>query len=70
MKANPTEQETTDSETQKRPSFLATLSHFIHRRFIWLLLGAYAVAAWWPDWGLWIRDVSLGETTGNCSSRS
>lgn len=61
MKTDPTEQNTSGSETQKPLPFLAALSHFIHRRFIWLLLGAYAVAAWWPSWGLWIRDVSLGE---------
>jgi BASS family bile acid:Na+ symporter len=41
--------------------FLAALSHFLHRYFIWLLLGAYALAASYPAPGLWINDVSLGE---------
>jgi BASS family bile acid:Na+ symporter len=36
------------------------LSHFIHRHFVWLLLGSYAVAALCPAVGLWIRSVSFG----------
>jgi BASS family bile acid:Na+ symporter len=41
--------------------FLAALSHFLHRHFIWLLLGAYALAAAYPGPGLWIKDVAFGE---------
>jgi BASS family bile acid:Na+ symporter len=41
--------------------FLAALSQFLHRHFIWLLLGAYALAAAYPAPGLWIKDVSCGE---------
>ncbi len=41
---------------------LISLSHFVHRRFIWLLLCAYAVAAVWPAWGLWIRSVQVLKT--------
>lgn len=41
---------------------LVTLvSGFLHAHFLWLLLGSYAVAALWPAFGLWIRDVPLGE---------
>jgi BASS family bile acid:Na+ symporter len=42
---------------------LAAFSHFIHARFIWLLLGSYAVAAVWPQLGLAIRNVSFGEVS-------
>lgn len=41
-------------------SLFAKLSHFIHARFIWLLLGSYVVAAFFPAVGLWIRSVSFG----------
>jgi BASS family bile acid:Na+ symporter len=39
------------------------LYHFIHRYFIWLLLGSYAVAALWPGPGLAARAVSFGQVT-------
>ncbi len=42
-------------------NFLITLSHFVHRRFIWLLLGGYVIAAFWPTFGLWIRSVQVGQ---------
>jgi bile acid:Na+ symporter, BASS family len=41
--------------------FVGSLSHFIHRHFIWLLIGSYAVAALCPAFGLWIRSVSFGQ---------
>jgi BASS family bile acid:Na+ symporter len=44
-----------------REGSLARLSHFVHKQFLWLLIGSYAVAACVPSPGLWIRDVSLGE---------
>jgi BASS family bile acid:Na+ symporter len=37
------------------------LSSFLHRHFLWLLLGSYAAAALTPGFGQWIRDVSFGE---------
>jgi BASS family bile acid:Na+ symporter len=40
---------------------VASLSSFLHRQFLWLLLGSYAAAALTPGFGLWIRDVSFGE---------
>jgi bile acid:Na+ symporter, BASS family len=40
---------------------VGSLSHFIHRYFLWLLIGSYAVAALCPAFGLWIRSVSFGE---------
>src|SRR5438874_1831090 len=40
---------------------LATLSHFVHKHFLWLMMGSYTVAAWSPSLGLSIRDVSIGE---------
>ena len=39
---------------------LARFSHFLHRNFIWFLMGSYAVAAVAPKAGLWIKNVSLG----------
>jgi BASS family bile acid:Na+ symporter len=39
---------------------LARFSHFLHRNFIWFLLGSYIVAAVAPQTGLAIRKVSLG----------
>src|SRR4051812_10251798 len=36
------------------------LSHFVHRRFFWLLIGSYVVAGFFPGPGLWLRSVSVG----------
>ena len=41
--------------------WIERLSHAVNRRFLWLLLIAYAAAAFWPQAGLWIRGVSFGE---------
>lgn len=41
-------------------SILDRVSHVIHKRFLWLLLSSYLVAALWPAAGLAIRSVSLG----------
>ncbi len=41
-------------------SMVDRVSHFIHQRFLWLLLATYVVAAFWPGPGLWLREVSLG----------
>jgi BASS family bile acid:Na+ symporter len=35
------------------------LAHFLHRHFLWFLIGSYAVAAVCPAFGLWIRSASL-----------
>ena len=40
---------------------LAQLSHFLHNNFLWFLLGSYAIAAIFTSFGLWIKDVSLGQ---------
>lgn len=42
-------------------TFAASLAAYLHRRFLWLLLGCYAAAAVVPGFGLWIRGVSFGE---------
>jgi BASS family bile acid:Na+ symporter len=39
---------------------LASLSHFIHRRFIWWVVGSYVLAAVFPAPGLWLRGISFG----------
>jgi BASS family bile acid:Na+ symporter len=39
---------------------LTRFSHFLHRNFIWFLLGSYVVAAVAPQAGLAIKNVSLG----------
>jgi BASS family bile acid:Na+ symporter len=41
----------------------ASCSHFVHRHFIWFLIGAYVLAAVWPIFGRWIREVSFGEVS-------
>jgi BASS family bile acid:Na+ symporter len=46
---------------QGRKTLVAALAGEVHRRFLWLLLGAYAAAALAPAPGLWVRDVSVGE---------
>jgi len=38
----------------------ARISHFVHAQFIWLLIGSYIVAAFFPTLGLSIRSMSLG----------
>ncbi len=38
----------------------ARLSHFVHARFIWLLIGSYIVAAFFPRMGLAVRSMSWG----------
>jgi BASS family bile acid:Na+ symporter len=38
-----------------------SLSHFLHRHFLWLLLGAYAAAALLPGPGLWLKNLTLTE---------
>jgi BASS family bile acid:Na+ symporter len=40
---------------------IAWCSHFVHRHFIWFLIGSYVAAGVWPGPGRWIRDVSFGE---------
>lgn len=37
------------------------LAHFIHRNFLWFLIGSYAVASLFPTAGLWLRGVSMGQ---------
>jgi BASS family bile acid:Na+ symporter len=44
-----------------RNSLAGALSHWVHGHFLWLLLGSYAAAAASPAFGLWIRDVCLGQ---------
>jgi bile acid:Na+ symporter, BASS family len=39
-------------------SYLTTFSHFVHKRFIWLLIASYLVAALFPGLGLAIRSIS------------
>jgi len=41
-------------------TFFAQFSHFVHARFIWLLLGSYIVATFFPSLGLSIRSLSWG----------
>lgn len=36
------------------------LAHFLHEKFLLLLVGAYVLASLVPGPGLWLRDVSLG----------
>ncbi len=40
---------------------LDIVSHFLHARLLWLLLGSYAASALWPSPGLVLRRLSFGE---------
>ena len=42
---------------------LARVSHFVHKRLLWLLMASYALAAALPAPGLGIRDIKFGELT-------
>jgi BASS family bile acid:Na+ symporter len=44
-----------------RSHLAARISHFLHEHLLWLLIGSYAVAAFWPAPGLAIRNFSFGE---------
>jgi BASS family bile acid:Na+ symporter len=46
-----------------RAPWVPELFHFVHRRFLGLLLSSYAAAALWPAPGLWLRSVSFGRVT-------
>src|SRR5262245_5525574 len=48
-------------DRRERP--LSRLARFVHAHFLWLMTGSYAVAAWFPAPGRWIRDVSAGEVS-------
>ena len=50
-------------ENSSSEPWIARISRAVNRRFLWLLLAAYAAAALWPQAGLWIRGVSFGELT-------
>jgi BASS family bile acid:Na+ symporter len=39
----------------------AAVSTFLHRNFLWLLLGAYAAAALAPGPGLWLKDLTVAQ---------
>ncbi|MHA7650825.1 bile acid:sodium symporter family protein [Mycobacterium sp. ML4] len=40
---------------------IALFSHWLHAKFIWLLLGTYAVAAVAPGFGLWIKNFRFND---------
>ena len=42
---------------------IARLANVFHAHLLWWLLGAYALAAMAPGFGLLIRQTSLGEVT-------
>src|ERR1700736_4157644 len=44
-------------------SLVPHLAHWIHQRFIWLLIASYGVAALAPGLGLWIKNVTVAELT-------
>lgn len=46
----------------RHEGMVARLSHCVHAHFLWLMLGSYVVAAFFPSLGLWSRDVSFGST--------
>jgi BASS family bile acid:Na+ symporter len=44
-----------------RPTYCHAIGSFVHKHFLALLLAIYAIAAVFPEFGLWLRNVSLGE---------
>lgn len=48
------------------------LAHFLHEKFLWFLVGSYALAAVFPRFGLWLRDLSCGSVSlwGNSTQLS
>jgi BASS family bile acid:Na+ symporter len=51
----------TEEVTMNGRRHLVAMSEFLHRHFLWFLLSTYAAAALWPAFGLWVKDVSLGQ---------
>src|ERR1051325_2827047 len=45
------------------PGRVGVCLKLLHHRFLWLLIGAYVLAAFVPRLGLAVRDVTLGEFT-------
>jgi len=46
----------------RHDGILTVLSDFVHEHFLWLMLGSYATAAFFPVLGLAIRDASVDGT--------
>ncbi len=38
----------------------AAILHFVHKHFIWIIVSSYIVAAVFPDFGLLMRRIDLG----------
>lgn len=49
-------------DNRTRRMFLP-FSQFVHHHLLWFLIGAYAVAAVFPKFGLWIRKTAFGDMT-------
>jgi BASS family bile acid:Na+ symporter len=47
----------------ERSSSITAISYFIHRYFLWFLVGSYVAAGFCPSFGIWIRDITLGHAT-------
>lgn len=48
---------------QAHRSTLARMAELLHHRLLWLVLGAYALAAFAPGAGLWLRGLNFGDFT-------
>lgn len=40
--------------------WVETFTHIIHRYFIWIIITSYFIAALLPGFGIWIREMELG----------
>jgi BASS family bile acid:Na+ symporter len=49
--------------TEHKPSTIHSISHFIHRFFLPLLLASYVLAGYMPQLGLFLREISFGSIT-------
>ena len=52
-------------ENHPPPSRLAVCASWVHRHFLWLLVGSYLLAAWLPGPGLAIRRLSFSSRSGD-----
>ena len=56
--------ESTVSEvTVRREGPLEAMTHFIHKHFLLILIGAYALSAVSPQFGLTLREIHVGKVT-------
>jgi bile acid:Na+ symporter, BASS family len=54
---------TASGVTVRREGPLEAMTHFIHKHFLLILIGAYALSAVSPQFGLTLREIHVGKVT-------